>query len=117
MDTEAKIQRHLASAETFTIGRSAKKYRKVLKRVLCHDGTTLSIQASDTHYCMPRDNDGPWCAVEVGFPSRKLDGLMEWAETPDAPTETVYGYVPMAVLVKVIDECGGLVGPERLSLK
>ena len=31
------------------------------------NGVELSVQASDNHYCSPRDNDGPWTSVEVGI--------------------------------------------------
>ena len=33
--------------------------------VRCADGTTLSVQASDFHYCSPQNNDGPYTSVEV----------------------------------------------------
>lgn len=37
-------------------------------QITCQDGTTLSVQVSETHYCSPRDNFGPYYQVEVGFP-------------------------------------------------
>lgn len=49
--------------------------------IVCKDGTTLSVQASDGHYCSPRNNRGPWTAVEVGFPSVKPpDSWQQYAE-------------------------------------
>lgn len=107
-DTQAKLQQHFASGVTYEVG--GRRYRDTLPRIICGDGTTLSVQVGDGLYCSPRDSVGPWYAVEVGYPSRKLDGLMEWAEDPERPTDTVYGYVPLPVLARVIDECGGFAG-------
>ena len=40
-----------------------------IPEIVCKDGTTLSVQASEFHYCTPRDNKGPYTHVEIGFPS------------------------------------------------
>ena len=37
-------------------------------RLRLADGTSLSVQVSETHYCSPRNNWGPYYEVEVGFP-------------------------------------------------
>lgn len=76
--------------------------------VVCADGLTLSVQASRYHYCAPRDSEGPWFKVEVGFPSAECPELMEWCESPESPTQTVYGYVPIEVVEKLIDAHGGI---------
>jgi hypothetical protein len=76
--------------------------------IVCADGLSMSVQASQTHYCAPRDSVGPWTTVEVGFPSQRVEELMEYAETPDTPTDTVYGNVPVAVVEAVIEKHGGL---------
>ena len=81
---------------------------RLVKVVKCKSGLTLSVQASDTHYCSPRSNNGPWTEVEVGFPSRKVESIIDWAEDPYDPCNTVYGYVPVAVLEEVIKDNGGL---------
>ena len=74
----------------------------------CNDGLTLSIQTSSGHYCTPRDNSGPWHEVEVGFPSEAIPELMPYAEDPNQPTETVYGYVPFSLVMTIIENHGGL---------
>lgn len=78
--------------------------------VTCADGLRLSVQASCTHYCTPRDSVGPWVAVEVGYPSERVEELMEYAENPDEPTDTVYGWVPVEVVEAVVEKHGGIVG-------
>lgn len=105
-ETQAKLQAHFGSAKITTI--NGHKYRGLLPRIVCADGTTLSVQVGSGLYCSPRDDGGPWHAVEIGYPSRRLDGIMEWAEDPERPTDTVYGYVPLSVLASVIDKCGGI---------
>jgi len=76
--------------------------------IACKDGLVLSIQASSMHYCTPRDNYGPYSTVEIGFPSRKVEALMPYAEDPERPTETVYSCVPVVVVEEIIREAGGI---------
>lgn len=71
------------------------------------DGTTISIQASTTTYCSPRVNNAEkYEAVEVGFPSKEFPELLPYAEDPETPTHTVYGYVPVEILNAIIDREG-----------
>jgi len=79
------------------------------KKVSCADGFSMSVQASTFNYCAPRNDDGPYSQVEVGFPSAREEMLMDWAEDPDDPTGTVYGYVPVSVVTNVIAKHGGIV--------
>lgn len=72
------------------------------------DGTFMSVQASVIHYCRPRNNLGPWTEVEIGFPSERIDELEEYAEDWDNPTNTVYAYVPIDLVEKIIEDRGGL---------
>lgn len=79
----------------------------IAKRITCRDGFSLSVQANRTAYCSPRDNEGPWMKVEVGFPSSVPEGIMDYAETAGDPTGTVYGYVPIELVEALIDKHGG----------
>jgi hypothetical protein len=79
------------------------------------DGTTMSIQAGKYHYCSPRHNFtsyAEYSAFEIGFPSKKIDVLMEYIDGGEDtdPTSTVYGYVPKDVVEKAIEQCGGIEG-------
>lgn len=90
---------------------------KSYAKIVCADGFTMSVQASDFHYCDPRDNCGPYTTAEVGFPSAKDPELEKFAEDPDALIEggavqTVYGYVPAEVIMEVIERRGGMVAGE-----
>lgn len=76
-------------------------------RIVCKDGFSLSVQATHGAYCQPRDNQGPWYEVEVGFPSAAPDLLMSYAEQPEKPTDTVYGYVPIELVEQLIEQHGG----------
>ena len=79
----------------------------IAKRITCMDGFSLSVQANCGAYCEPRTNNGPWYTVEVGFPSAEPDLIMDYAETREAPTETVYGYVPVELVEQLIEMHGG----------
>ena len=86
--------------------------KKKYELVKCADGFTMSVQASKTNYNSPRDDVGPYTAVEVGFPSSYDYYLHEFAENPDKPTETVYGWVPADTVMMCIEAHGGMVSGE-----
>ena len=75
----------------------------VLPQIRCADGFCISVQAGNSMYCTPRDNEGPWTQVECGYPSLPPEFISEYAESPDSPCETVYGYVPVELVEKLID--------------
>ena len=80
------------------------------KRIECADGFSMSVQASKHNYCEPRiDNAREYTAVEVGFPSDYEPMLVPWVEDPDDYTGTVYGWVPVQVVVDVCAKHGGIV--------
>lgn len=85
-------------------------------RITCADGVSLSVQASEFHYCSPRLNEinhwSDYSAVEVGFIT-DADGLeftppASWSEYADGdfPSD-VYGYVPTEMVKAFIEEHGG----------
>ena len=82
--------------------------RKQYKPLVCVDGFTVSVQASETNYCAPRNNTGPYTAVELGFPSQPDPLIAKWAEDNQNPTATVYGWVPTVVLFQLIEKHGGI---------
>ena len=86
--------------------------QKQYENIRCADGFTMSVQASNRSYSTPRDDVGPYTAAEVGFPSSYDFYLQEYAEDPDRPTETVYGWVPAHVIRMCIEGHGGMVGGE-----
>lgn len=86
------------------------EWLKILPRIECEDGFTMSVQVGDGNYCSPRIMDSPhYDAVEVGFTSEVEPLLMGYADDPDEPTGTVYGYVPCDVVDAVIEKHGGIV--------
>ena len=86
--------------ESFRIRRPAVK---------CEDGYQVSIQASEYHYCSPRETGlNHYDEVELGFPNKADEELLDYAEEPEKPTDTVYGYVPIDLVDKVIMKHGGI---------
>ena len=71
-------------------------------------GFTMSVQASMTNYCEPRNNVGPYISVEIGFPNAPEPLIIGYAEDPDNPTETVYGWVPSGLLKALFVKHGGI---------
>lgn len=86
---------------------------KMNKKVVCKDGFTMSVQAGESQYCHPRETDAErYTEVEIGYPNRSEDLLLEFAEDSQAPTETVYPYVPAPLVTLVIAKHGGMVEGE-----
>lgn len=67
----------------------------------CVDGTIASIQASETHYSIPRDNIGPYTHVEVW---RVTAPVTQFAYSEDEPS----AYVPIEAVVAFLDAHGGI---------
>lgn len=77
-------------------------------RLYCNDGYSISVQASEFHYCYPRLNGNQdYESVELGYPSSEDELINEYAEDDDY-TNTVYGYVPIEVVEKLIEKHGGI---------
>ncbi len=73
------------------------------------DGVSLSVQASKNSYSSPRDNKRPYTKVEVGFPSETPpEAWKEYAEEWDKPMDTVYGYIPLSMVMLYIGAHGGI---------
>ncbi len=104
------LQKHLgAKAEEITAGVT---YKENAPRLTMANGESLSVQASRTHYCSPREDAGPYSKVEVGFPS--VAPPDSWAEYFDGDWEnedrtgSVYGYVPIELVAEFIEANGGI---------
>ena len=80
------------------------------EEILCADGFSMSVQASRFNYCAPRiDGAHKYTEVEVGFPSHYEPLLASYAEDKEDYTGTVYGYVPIQVIINVCVKHGGIV--------
>ena len=80
--------------------------KELSKRYILHDGTVLSIQASEMHYSTPRNNIGPYTAAEVHIAlGTGPDG---WGAYKDGEEGIFYGYVPVGLIEKFIEDRGGL---------
>jgi hypothetical protein len=103
------IQNHVKSGRVLEkVHPDSPIHRFPAKPIVCADGFTMSVQASASHYCSPRDNDGPYNTVEVGYPSEREESLMPYASNEDTPTDTVYSMVPIEVIKYLIYKHGGL---------
>jgi len=78
------------------------------RRIVCADGFSISVQANEYAYSHPRDNLGPYCAVECGFPSSVPELIMGYCEDAEKPTDTVYGYVPIELVEELLQLHGGI---------
>lgn len=98
-----KLQAHLATPIKSIGGYSQKDQAGVL---LCADGTTMSVQASQFHYCSPRSDVGPYTSVEIWRIKSTSQEVTQFEYDPDEPS----GYVPIEQVAAFIDACGGYAG-------
>jgi hypothetical protein len=80
-----------------------KGFLKVRPKVICATTLTMSIQTGEGLYCEPRDANGPYTKVEVGYPSRKPP--RSWAKYLDGDNfrndwQGVYAYIPVELVNK-----------------
>ena len=85
-----------------------------LPHIICEDGFSMSVQVGYSLYSTPKKIAKRYSAVEIGYPSEPEELIKEYAElapfdedTTDY-TDTVYPYVPVAVVDKVLKKHGGI---------
>ena len=86
--------------------------KKILQTIRCNDGFSMSVQASREHYCTPRNDEGPYTHVEVGYPNELDERLMPYADGGDGfqivgMRPMLYVNVPAHVICSVTFQHGG----------
>jgi len=77
--------------------------------LVCADGFSMSVQASEGHYCTPKRNFAPcYSHFEVGYPSKYQSELTRYKQGRGKATESVYAYVPVEVLESLVYKHGGV---------
>ena len=99
------LQDHLKSGKEYGFDG---RLRRPCSKIVCADGFRVSVQASLSHYCTPRDDRGPYTEVELGYPSEPVEAWLEYAEDPESATTTVYPYVPIELVEQVLEQHGGV---------
>ena len=85
-----------------------------LPHIVCVDGFTMSVQVGYSLYSTPKKIAKRYSAVEIGYPSDHEPLIEEYAENlydEDAfvnSTNTVYPYVPVGIVDKVLKKHGGI---------
>ena len=94
-----------------------------LPQIVCSDGFKMSVQVGFSLYSTPKKVAKRYSAVEIGFPSEHEPLIEEYAETfyqddgEDVTdyTDTVYPYVPVRIVDKVLKKHGGIDMTETLK--
>ena len=88
-----------------------------LPQIVCVDGFTMSVQVGFSLYSTPKKVAKRYSAVEIGFPSEREPLIEEYVElgifdTAQGKgvdyTDTVYPYVPVKIVNKVLKKHGGI---------
>ena len=87
-----------------------------LPHIVCVDGFEMSVQVGFSLYSTPKKVAKRYSAVEIGFPSDHEPLIEDYAETfykddgEDVTdyTDTVYPYVPVKIVNKVLKKHGGI---------
>lgn len=101
MDTLIKLQALLNSSTIELIPGYFSK--PITPAIHCADGTSLSVQASENHYCEPRENTGSYTEVEVWNIRNSPTEVTEFDYSESEPS----GYVPIEQVVSFINNHGG----------
>ena len=89
-----------------------------LPQIVCADGFKMSVQVGFSLYSTPKKVAKRYSAVEIGFPSEHEPLIEEFAERVEDVTDytdTVYPYVPVKIVDKVLKKHGGIDIVETLS--
>lgn len=70
------------------------------KHIECKDGFSISVQASEIHFCTPRNNKGPWTHFELFFNKGEYSDLCDSFD--------ISSHTPLSVVESIIKEHGGI---------
>jgi len=84
-----------------------------LPQIHCIDGFSMSVQVGYSLYSKPKKVAKRYSEVEIGYPSEHEPLIEEYAETIFEDgfidfTDSVYPYVPVGVVDKVLKKHGGI---------
>ena len=85
-----------------------------LPHIVCTDGFSMSVQVGYSLYCTPKKVAKRYSEVEIGYPSEHEPLIEEYAECYTFEeldidfTNTVYPYVPVKIVDKVLRKHGGI---------
>ena len=82
-----------------------------LPHIVCVDGFTMSVQVGYSLYSKPKKVAKRYSEVEVGYPSEREPLLEKYVESPFKEpdyTDSIYPYVPVKVVDKVLKKHGGI---------
>ena len=91
-----------------------------LPHIVCTDGFTMSVQVGYSLYSTPKKIAKRYSAVEIGYPSEHEPLIEEYAECYTFEeldidfTDTIYPYVPVKIVDKVLKKHGGIDMTETL---
>ena len=85
-----------------------------LPHIVCTDGFTMSVQVGYSLYSKPKKVAKRYSNVEIGYPSEHEPLIEEYAECFTFEeldidfTDTIYPYVPVKIVDKVLKKHGGI---------
>jgi len=91
-----------------------------LPHIICQDGFSMSVQVGYSLYSTPKKVAKRYSAVEIGYPSDHEPLIEEYAECYTFEeldidfTDTIYPYVPVKIVDKVLKKHGGIDMTETL---
>ena len=84
-----------------------------LPHIVCGDGFTMSVQVGYSLYSKPKKVAKRYSEVEIGYPSEHEPLLEKYVETIFETefidyTDSIYPYVPVKVVDKILKKHGGI---------
>lgn len=106
--TEQDVNNHIYHNYLKNNESPAKLFKEIVSRFVCENGFNVSIQASKYHYCEPRENGlSSYTKLELGYPSKMVpEYVWEYADNLEQLEDTVFAYVPIELVVKLLNDLG-----------
>ena len=78
-------------------------------RVFFRNGSSISMQASNKHNCIPKDDEGPYKSIELGFPQGGIKLPEDFDNfRQDDMSSNIFSFVPASEVVKIIEMNNGV---------
>jgi hypothetical protein len=77
-------------------------------RVYFRNGGSISMQASADHNCVPKDNEGPYQSIELGYPQGGIKMPENINDFLEQGSDSIYNFVPASVVVNLIEMNDGV---------
>jgi len=103
--SDQQLDRAKNGSENFSEDQDTQNFSEndLRPRVYFNNGGGISMQASHYHNCVPKDDEGPYESIELGYPDEMVKIPEEMYTFEEQGSDGLYNFVPASVVVKLIE--------------